>query len=154
MSSATESLPHPESFLPEASTTCDECGFELWTPIWRLNVARAGLYDDARFPGRLIVSLNDHYDHLDEMPSHLLAAFMADVSEASKVLRWSLGADRVNVAVLGNQESHVHAHVIPRKSSDPRPNHAPWQDPRPRTNLSLPEREVVMACLLAHPPLR
>lgn len=117
-------------------TTCPSCSFELWHPIARLRNSRVGLYDDSRFPGRVIVSLDQHYDHLDEVPEVLLADFMADVARTSRVLRDCLEVPRVNVAILGNQERHVHAHLIPRDpTSDPLPSKSPWQDPRPRSLL-------------------
>ncbi|MEV5000374.1 HIT family protein [Nocardioides sp. LML1-1-1.1] len=112
-----------------------------------MSASSAGLYDDARFAGRLIVSLGQHFDHLDDVPEDLLARFMSDVSRASRTLRLVLSVDRVNVAVLGNQESHVHAHLIPRRRTDADPTTAPWQDPRPRQRLASHEHSELVALL-------
>lgn len=129
---------------------CTACGFQLWTHLATLEVSEVGLYDDSRFPGRLMVSLREHYEHLDEVPEDVSTAFMRDVRLCSLVLRRDLGAHRVNLAVLGNQEAHVHAHLIPRRSSDePMPHNAPWQDPRPRTQMSVPQRDEVIGRLIA-----
>lgn len=95
------------------------------------------MYDDGRFPGRLIVSLNKHFDSVSEVPPKLFAKFMREVQGVSEVQLRALGADRVNLAILGNQEPHVHCHLIPRYFRvEPRPDRAPWEDPRPRSTMS------------------
>jgi hypothetical protein len=38
---------------------CVVCGFALWLPVARLVVADAAVYDDRRFPGRLLVSAHE-----------------------------------------------------------------------------------------------
>lgn len=105
---------------------CAKCGFELWNPVAELSVSTVGLYDDGRFPGRLIVSLNDHFDHLDDVDAPLTAAFMDDIRAVSKVLREMDEVTRVNVAILGNKVPHVHAHVIPRCPLDVNYGLSPW----------------------------
>lgn len=107
---------------------CAECGFELWNPVAELSMSSVGLYDDGRFPGRVIVSLSDHFDHLDEVDATLTAAFMDDIRAVSKALRGIDGVERVNVAILGNKVSHVHAHVIPRRTLDVNYGLSPWDD--------------------------
>lgn len=134
----------------DRSIACSTCGFALWIPIASLEVSDVGLYNDARFPGRLLVSLREHHDHLDEVPDTESAAFLRDVRLCSAVLRRSLGALRVNFAILGNQEPHVHAHLIPRNPRDePLPSHAPWQDPRPRMDMPSPQCGQILDRLTA-----
>lgn len=146
MSSAVEA--QTRVFDPDRVFLCRACSFELWTPIAALSVSGVGLYDDVRFPGRLLVSLEPHYDHIDDVPVDLLNAFMADIRVASQALRDVVGADRVNLAVLGNAESHVHAHLIPRTaSSEPQPSRSPWQDPRPLQPLGSALRAQVLVGL-------
>lgn len=135
---------------------CPTCKFELWNPIGALHVSQVGLYDDARFPGRLIVSLNAHFDHLDDLPADLVLRFMTDVQLVSQVLRDTLQIDRVNLAILGNQERHIHAHLVPRlRIAEPLPDKAPWEDPRPRQPLHPADRASLMndlaQCLEALP---
>lgn len=122
-----------------ASRAC-ACGFALWRPLLATRSCTVGHYDDARFPGRLIVSLERHFDFIEDVPDRLAARFMVEISSVAKVQREILQADRINVAILGNQVSHVHAHLIPRYSAEEAlPHKAPWEDPRPRAQLS-PER--------------
>lgn len=116
-------------------TACARCGFELWTPVAATVAVTAGLYDDGRFPGRLILSLVEHHDHLEDVPADLAVTFLQDAQRAVRAQREALQVPRVDIAVLGNQVSHVHAHLVPRRRSDPRPTRSPWEDPRPRGPL-------------------
>lgn len=120
---------------------CPICDFVLWIPLGAVGPCDVGLYDDARFPGRLIVALREHHEHFDEMPPGLAAHLMSAVRLLSCRLRKRLPCDRVNIAILGNAEPHVHAHFVPRVSTqEPAPRRSPWSDPRPCTPLSVTER--------------
>ncbi|CCH74688.1 hypothetical protein BN11_4700002 [Nostocoides australiense Ben110] len=74
-------------------SNCEVCGFTLWAPITKLQVSWVGLYNDARFPGRLLLSLDDHFEHLDAVPDVQASAFFTDVRHASAVLRHALSLD-------------------------------------------------------------
>lgn len=117
---------------------CHECGFELYHPLpTKLTVSHAGIYSDARFPGRTILVLDEHHEHLDEVPAKILAEFVNDIATFSSWLRTMPGVERINVSILGNAEPHVHAHLIPRRpSTEPEPKRSPWDDPRPRQPLT------------------
>lgn len=124
---------------------CAECGFELWVPIGMLNVTASGLYDDDRFPGRCLVALTTHVEHLDELDDDQLASFMSDVREVGRAVREVTGASRMNYAVLGNVYPHLHAHVIPRGGSgDAKPDRSPWQHPEPANSLGPQQLEEVV----------
>ncbi len=99
-------------------------------------MSRAGLYDDARFPGRCLLVLNQHEEDLTALEGRLLIDYMADLRDLSAALRTVTGAQRLNVAVLGNAVPHVHWHVVPRiPEFEPLPDRSPWSDPRPRHRL-------------------
>lgn len=124
-----------------ASYACPACGFDLWLPLVTLDVSTLGLYNDARFPGRGILALHDHYEDLSEVEPDLLSRFVADVRLAGWAIRAATEADRMNYAVLGNIAPHVHFHLIPRVfESDPVPNRPPWEHPSPVSPL--PPEEV------------
>ncbi len=132
----------------EEYRACPECGFQLWNPITHLSASDVGFYDDARFPGRMIVALREHHEHLDLLPGTLGLVFMQDIKWCSSILREHVGATRVNVTVFGNKEPHVHAHVIPRFGEDePLPGESPWLDPRQKTKLPDFQREVMVSLL-------
>jgi diadenosine tetraphosphate (Ap4A) HIT family hydrolase len=133
---------------PYRSAPCPQCGFELWKPIGAFEFSDLGLYDDARFPGRCILSLRPHYEQFDELPEHLRSAFMNEVAIASKAIRLATGANRVNMSILGNAEAHVHAHLIPRYPMDEeRPNQSPWSDPRALRPLDAIQAEALRAAV-------
>lgn len=116
--------------------SCEDCGFELFLPIQRMPNSRLGLYDDARFPGRCILSLRDHYEHLEDVPLDLSMRFMEVIQHCAAGIRRATGCDRVNVAILGNAVPHVHAHLIPRFGDrEALPRKSPWDDPRTRQPL-------------------
>ena len=132
--------PSSPSTLQDA---CDSCGFVLWLPIAELSVSRVGLYDDARFPGRVIVSAIEHFDHLDDVEPGYLALFMVDIQRVSSALRSLDGVERTNMAILGNRDAHVHAHVFPRRPDDANAGRAPWDQAPTHTKLSPEARDRI-----------
>lgn len=127
---------------------CQDCGFGLYVPVFNLAVSSLGLYDDARFPGRCILSLKTHYDDMVDVPKEMLDAFMDDARKAIKVIMESTGCARVNFAILGNRESHVHAHLIPRYPTDEEfPDCSPWNDQRPKSTMPLQARDELLASM-------
>ena len=110
-----------------------------------------GLYDDNRFPGRSLLSLNEHYGDLADLSDELLHDYMRDLRDVRTAIRKVTGADRINYAVLGNAEPHVHWHLVPRyPEREPLPNRSPWQDPRSITKLSDRERVRLVDDLAAY----
>lgn len=106
---------------------CQACGFDLWLPLAHLRVSALGLYDDNRFPGRSILALSSHAEHLEDLEKDVAEAFLADATDAGAAIRKVVGADRMNYAVLGNAVPHLHWHIIPRVGhSDPLPHKSPW----------------------------
>lgn len=131
------SLDNTSSDMASAETRdCPTCGFGLWMPIMGLTESEIGLYSDSRFPGRCIVTLRDHYEQLDDMQPWPLATFMEEIQYCVEALKAATGSPRINVAILGNAESHVHAHLIPRyPEQEALPSKAPWEDPREKHSL-------------------
>jgi len=116
---------------------CPDCGFELYTVIKTLPTSTLGLYNDARFPGRCILTLNKHYDNLEELESNELNDYMQEIVHVTKAMKKALQVERVNLAILGNTVSHVHAHLIPRyPNQEEFPNKSPWNDKRTLVKLS------------------
>lgn len=97
-----------------SSVACQQCGFELWEPIAQSSYTSLGLYNDDRFPGRCILSLREHKESLEELTVETMVFFMRDIQIVMKAIRQATNATRVNVAILGNREAHLHAHLIPR----------------------------------------
>ncbi len=127
---------------------CGVCGFELFVPIVEGADTAVGLYDDRRFPGRCIVVLKAHAEHLDEVPPASRDALLERSTDVGRVLRAVCGSDRVNYAVLGNVHSHVHVHVIPRGGPhDVNPGRPPWENPLPAERLEPDELHRLVSAL-------
>lgn len=125
---------------------CEVCGFDLYHVVTHLDVSILSLYSDARFPGRAIVALREHYSDLEEVPEGLYHRFLDDVRRAGVIIKRVTCTARMNYAILGNAVQHVHAHVIPRVlGGDPVPTKAPWAHPdpvSPMTNGDLMQMNV------------
>jgi diadenosine tetraphosphate (Ap4A) HIT family hydrolase len=121
---------------------CKGCGFRLWNPIAELTHTYVGLYDDGRFPGRCIISLKEHQEHLHTLSVSTLSFFMKEVQQLGEAVMKVTGAPRINYAILGNAVPHIHAHVFPRQFPEDRvPNSSPWSHPAKVWALK-PERKV------------
>lgn len=132
----TAEAPSPVTARDHTFTACSVCGFAVRQPVAVLSASNAGLYPDSRYPGRVILSLRPHYEHLDEVPAPLAMMFLADVARVSRALRGVPTITRANVSVLGNREPHVHAHIIPRRDTDTNPGKAPWDTDAVNVGLS------------------
>jgi diadenosine tetraphosphate (Ap4A) HIT family hydrolase len=129
----------------DQSFDCETCGFGLWRPILRLSESEVGLYSDSRFVGRCIVTMQDHFEQIHEVPAMKLVTFMEEIQFCVEAIKRVTECDRVNVAILGNAESHVHAHLIPRRpEAEPFPRKAPWEDDRPKAALPRDQEQRVM----------
>lgn len=109
---------------------CPECGFKLWLPIAELQRSRLGLYDDARFPGRCILVFDRHEEQLHELSPSEACAFLEDAQVAARAIARATASPRINYAIFGNTEPHLHWHLIPRQPGDePLPARPPWEHP-------------------------
>lgn len=87
--------------------------------VWRLA-------DDQTWPGWSLLILKKHVTELFELTPAERAAAMEEVAEAGRILKNVLGATKMNLELLGNQEPHIHWHVVPRKAGDPGWNRPIW----------------------------
>lgn len=123
----------------------------LWHPLAELEVSTLGLYDDARYPGRCLLVVREHFDDLTTMPEDLATAALSDARRAGLAIKEALKPDRINYAVLGNVISHVHFHIIPRRwEIDPAPGLSPWQTAEPAKPLPLPDQEAIKDAITSH----
>jgi len=74
----------------------------------------------------------------------VLTAFMSDLQHASRVLRKTFNVDRVNIAMLGNKDPHLHAHVIPRRVTDDNYGVAPWENAAEHYELTPADKTIIV----------
>lgn len=87
-------------------------------PVAKLDLCEVRLMNDANFPWLVLVpQLPGAIEIVDLDPDtrHLL---MDEIARASQALRSVTGAEKLNVAALGNQVSQLHVHVIARFRDD------------------------------------
>ncbi len=116
--------------------TCRTCGFELRRPFAELPSSWLAIYSDARFPGRCILLLKQHYEHFDAVPGRIAEQFTRDMQAAGGAIMRATGALRMNYALLGNSEPHLHCHLIPRQIGDPVVREPPWLHPERESPLT------------------
>lgn len=130
------------------SLDCPECGFQLWIPIWPLSVSTLGFYDDSRFPGRCILALNSHHEHLATLETGLASAYMRDIQEAGRAISTVVASSRMNYAIFGNSVPHLHCHIVPRhRAGDPSPERPPWESPLKKQPLLPAIREQLVSAI-------
>jgi diadenosine tetraphosphate (Ap4A) HIT family hydrolase len=91
--------------------------------------------DEPDYPGYCRVILNRHAREMTDLSPEERDALMRVVYAVEAAVRETLGAEKMNLASLGNMTPHVHWHVVPRFADD---RHFPgpiW---------SVPKREAVV----------
>jgi diadenosine tetraphosphate (Ap4A) HIT family hydrolase len=106
--------------------------------VWRLA-------EDQTWPGWSMLIHKKHVTELFEMSPAERAAAMEEVSEAARILKNTFGATKMNIELLGNQEPHVHWHIIPRRTDDPAWNRPIWTFAHAPVRLSPKEHDAVVA---------
>lgn len=116
-------------------------------PVTALALCEVRLMMDATYPWLILVPrLADVIEiiDLDQATRHQLIDEIAAVSQA---LRDSTGAEKMNVAALGNQVAQLHIHVIARFRDD-----AAWPGPvwgaADRTHYAPEERDRLIDMLV------
>ncbi|MAM93985.1 HIT domain-containing protein [Parvibaculum sp.] len=89
-----------------------------------LPLCRALLMNDRRFPWVILVPRREGLRDFDDVAPVEKPNFHAEIDLASEVLREAAGAEKMNVAALGNMVPQLHVHVIARFSGD-----AAWPGP-------------------------
>ena len=129
---------------------CAACGFTQPRPIAKLRVATLALYDDARFPGRAVLVLDEHATLVEDLPLATARDLALDARQAALAVRAAGVATRVNYAAFGNVVPHVHVHLIPRHGPwDTAPRATAWDHPEPERPLAPGEAERLVAVIRA-----
>ena len=72
-------------------------------------------------PGYCVVISTRHVAEPYDLPEHERGSFFADVLRAGKAVQQALGSIKMNYLILGNEQPHLHCHLIPRYYGDPAP---------------------------------
>lgn len=83
-------------------------------PLCRLLLSR-----DANYPWLILVPRRPGISEIFELAPADQAQLAVETAQLAHGLKGLLGADKMNVAALGNVVSQLHVHVIARYASDP-----------------------------------
>lgn len=107
-------------------------------------VSRVLLMDDARFPWLILVPRVPDARELHALAEATREALFDEIVRASAALERATGAEKMNVAALGNVVPQLHVHVIARRAGD-----AAWPGPVWGVAGREPWRAEARAALLA-----
>jgi diadenosine tetraphosphate (Ap4A) HIT family hydrolase len=98
-----------------APVDCVLCAQQLETPVLReTRHWRIALNRNQNLLGKLIVALRRHEEAVTGLSSDEWTDLRDQIGWATGRLRAAFAPDHFNYAFLGNQDRHVHLHVIPR----------------------------------------
>ena len=107
-----------------------------------LTLCRVLLMNDRRFPWLILVPRREGLRDFDDVAAAEKAHFHSEIDLASAVLRAATGAEKMNVAALGNMVPQLHVHVIARFAAD-----AAWPSPVWGVGKAEPYAEAEAAAL-------
>jgi diadenosine tetraphosphate (Ap4A) HIT family hydrolase len=91
---------------------------------WTLS--RVMLSRDARFPWLVLVPRRSNLVELFDLNPADRTTVFEEIARAGTGLKAITGADKINVAALGNQVAQLHIHIVARHRTDPGWPGSPW----------------------------
>lgn len=82
--------------------------------ICRLDASTVFLHNEQEYPGRCIVVLNDHKTELFQLSPTQRANYMDNVAAVAHAVHRLFTPVKINYAVYGDIDSHIHFHVVPK----------------------------------------
>ncbi len=125
----------------------------VWIKIRRLGVSTLYLDRNQTYRGHCqLVFDGRHVVGLENLTGDEFARMMADLRTAARAIVEACRPDLMNYASLGNVMPHLHWHLVPRYSTDPR-----WGGPiyttilaeMPNTRLTDAEYQALIATIAA-----
>ena len=128
-----------------------DCPFDLprlepnpfWDSVSRLSVSTLCLLKNQLYRGHSILIYDPkHVSRPDQLNAAEWASFSRDAHVAVKALVELFRPDHINVECLGNEVPHLHWHLVPRYTDDPRWGGPIWTTTREEMcSYELPEQE-------------
>jgi len=115
--------------------------------VAELRVTRAWLNPDQRYRGSCIVVLREHRIEVLDLPPGERDALWKDIEQVAEAVRAVSSPDKLNLALLGNQVPHLHAHVIARRKGDETWPGAIWSADLPAVELEAGEKRALAVAL-------
>jgi diadenosine tetraphosphate (Ap4A) HIT family hydrolase len=113
-------------------------------PIGDLELSRALLMNDARYPWLILVPRRVGVREIVDLAAQDRAILIEEIAAASAFLRRLPGVDKLNVGALGNIVAQLHVHVLGRDVGDPA-----WPGPVWGHSARLPYEAAAAEALIA-----
>jgi diadenosine tetraphosphate (Ap4A) HIT family hydrolase len=84
-----------------------------------LEHSRVFLLRDQTHRGRCIVLLKQHARELFELAPQVLGGFMQEVAQVAAAITQLGHCDKVNYAIYGDLNEHIHMHLVPKTRNGP-----------------------------------
>ncbi len=117
--------------------------------IVELPLCRLLLMDDARFPWVILAPRREDAREFHDLSAADRALAGEEIARVSHGLHAVTQADKMNIAMLGNQVPQLHAHVIARFNGDAAWPNPVWTCQEPRKPYVEEEAEALAGKLLA-----
>ena len=114
----------------EKMMSCELCNTTGETLLWRGELCRVVLIEDADYPGFCRVICNRHVKEMTDLNADEQHALMNVVFVVESALREVMQPDKINLASLGNMTPHLHWHIIPRYVLDKHFPNPIWGKPQ------------------------
>lgn len=118
--------------------------------IAELRVGRLYLNPDQRYRGSCIVVLRRHAVEITDLEPGESEAWWRDINAAARAVQAAVSPGKLNLAMLGNQVPHLHAHIVARRTDDDAWPDAIWARPLPPLSLPAPEKTALIERIRAH----
>ncbi|HRO61803.1 MAG TPA: HIT family protein [Burkholderiaceae bacterium] len=129
------------------ATACVFCAADGGELVWRDDLLRVILPDEADYPGFTRVVWAAHVVEVTDLDVTGRQHLMSVVWRVEAAQREALAPDKINLASFGNMTPHLHWHVIPRYRDDRHFPEPVWGRPAGRDAAVAARARAVRAAL-------
>lgn len=103
------------------------------------------LGDHQFYKGYTLLLSKIHTDELHKLKSSERSQFLEDMALVSEAVYKAFKPKKLNYELLGNTDSHLHWHIVPRYKDDPNPDVPIWVIPYPirSSNQTVPKESEI-----------
>jgi diadenosine tetraphosphate (Ap4A) HIT family hydrolase len=93
---------------------CTDAHKDYMREICRLSSSVVYLNNEQEYQGRCVVALNYHRTELFQLSSAERSSYLDDVANVARAVHQAFAPAKINYAVYGDIDSHIHFHVVPK----------------------------------------